>query len=74
MTENVVQFWPRNAALNPDAVLERAIGKYDSVITIGYDHCGELDVRASTNITCDQIVFMIEAFKHRLFSGAYSGD
>lgn len=54
-----------NAALNPDNVLEQAKGNYESVVIIGYDKDGYLDGRASTNLTRENILWLVEQFKHR---------
>jgi hypothetical protein len=67
----IVKFFPNNAADIPDNVLELAKGVYNSVFMIGYDKNGELDIRASTNVTKEQIVWMLEQFKHNLFTGRY---
>lgn len=67
----VVRFYPVNAARNPDAVLEQAIGVYDQVFIIGYDKNGELDVRASLNFKMREIFFAMDAFKHKVLNGEY---
>lgn len=59
-------------ALAPDQVLSEAMGQYESVILIGHDHDGELDARASLNLTAAQILFLIELFKMKLLSGEYA--
>lgn len=73
MTDNVVKFYPQNAAQNPDAVLDQAIGQYDKVFVIGYSKDGDLDVRGSLNFTIGDIFFALEAFKHMVLAGEY-GD
>ena len=69
----VVKFYPKGAAKNPDAVLEQAAGVYDQVCVIGYDKDGALEVRASLNFKMRDIFFAMEAFKHKVLSGEY-GD
>lgn len=69
----VVKFYPANAAKNPDAVLEQAVGVYDQVFVIGYDKHGGLDVRASLNFQMRDVFFAMEAFRHKVLSGDY-GD
>ena len=73
MTDNIVKFYPKNAAQNPDAVLEQALGQYDQVFVIGYDKDGCLDVCGSTNFTIRDIFFALEAFKFKVLNGEY-GD
>lgn len=69
----VVKFYPANAAKNPDAVLEQAVGVYDQVFVIGYDKDGCLEVRSSLNFEMRDIFFAMEAFRHKVLSGEY-GD
>lgn len=72
---SVVKFYPRNAADNPDNVLELAVGSYDSVLIIGWDKEGELDCRASTNLADGgELLWLIEKFKSNLLTGVYEGD
>ncbi|WP_033931788.1 hypothetical protein [Vibrio cholerae] len=54
-----------NAAIDPDNVLEIAKGNYESVIVLGYDKDGYLDGRASTNLTRENILWLLEQFKHK---------
>lgn len=68
---SVHKFYPRDAAKNPDNVLEQAVGNYTEVFIIGYSKDEILDVRASTNFTTSNILFALEQFKHKLLSGGY---
>jgi hypothetical protein len=61
-------------ARNPDVVLEKAKGQYESVVVIGYDNEGILDVRASTNQDAKSILFMMEQFKNKLLNGDYRDE
>ncbi len=69
--DNVTQLRPAD---NPDTVLEKAKGELESVLIIGYDKEGCLDVRASLNIDHSDILWMIERFKQKLICGDYSED
>lgn len=71
--DNVTKFYPSNAALNPDNVLEQAIGEYEQVFVIGVAKDGMLDARASLNMKARDILYLIEQFKHNLMGGSY-GD
>lgn len=71
MADNIVKFYPKDAGKNPDAVLEQAIGKYESVFIIGYDNDGIMDVRASTNLDQKNILWLVEMFKHKMMAGDY---
>lgn len=68
---DVVKFYPKNAAKNPDAVLEQAIGAYDQVFIIGHDKDGKIDVRASLNFTVADIFFAFDVFRLRVMNGEY---
>jgi len=68
---SVKKFYPKNAANNPDNVIEQAIGVYTEVIILGYDKEGNLDIRASTNIDKANILWIIDKFKHKLLNGDY---
>ena len=67
----VIKFYPRDAAQNPDAVLEQSIGVYDEAVIIGHNKDGELEVRSSTNWTTAEILFALESFKVRMLNGDY---
>jgi len=67
---NVELLYPAD---NPDIVLDEAKGEYESVFLMGWREGGELDVRASTNITKKDILWMLEDFKSRLMAGDYDG-
>lgn len=67
----IVKFYPKGAAQNPDNVLEQAAGVYDQVFVIGYDKDGELEVRASLNFPMRDIFFAMEAFKFKILNGEY---
>lgn len=71
MEDNIVKFIPRDAASNPDVVLEAAKGEYTKVVILGFDGDGNLDPRASLNITYQEILWMLELFKHKLLDGDY---
>ncbi len=62
------------AAQNPDHVLNEAKGEYESVLIIGYDKEGYMDIRASTNLTAKDISWLIDTFKHKLINGDYGEE
>ena len=70
--DNIVKLYCNNAADNPDNVLEQAAGFYDTVFILGYDKWGDLDARASTNMTQEQILWLLESFKQKMINGDYS--
>lgn len=72
--DNVIKFYPLGAAKDPDNVLEHAIGEYDKIIILGYGKDDEMDVRASTNFTEGDILWIIERFKHKLMALDYNEE
>lgn len=54
------------AAKSPDNVLDQARGVYDKVVILGLDEENCVDVRVSTNITNQDILWCIEKFKRNL--------
>ena len=69
---NVIKLYPLEVEENPDAVIEQAIGEYESVLIMGYSSDGYLQVRASTNLDQGKLLWMIEAFKLNLLEGDYN--
>ena len=70
--DNVTKLYSKDAAKDPDNVIEQALGEYESVFMVGYDKDGRLAARASTNISQSDILWLIESFKHDMLSGEYS--
>ena len=72
---DVVKFYPKDAANDPDNVLEQAIGVYQDVLVIGYDKDGNLDARSSNSLADRaEIIWLIEAFKFNLMKGHYNAE
>ena len=69
--DNVISFYPNGAAVEPDIVIEEAIGVYENVVIIGWNKQEELDVRASLNLSHSDILWLLEVFKARLLNGEY---
>ncbi|WP_026601487.1 hypothetical protein [Methylomonas sp. 11b] len=70
----ILQFKHKNAAIDPDVVLQEAQGNYESVIVIGFDKHEALDCRASLNLSQAEIHWMVSVFMHKLLAGDYSAD
>lgn len=68
---NITKLYPKDAATNPDAVLEQAIGVYGEVLIIGWDKFDELNVRSTTTLNASQVLWLIEVFKQKLLNGDY---
>lgn len=71
MADNIIKFYPRNAAEDPDAVLEQAVGHYQDVFVLGWDKDGHLDARATLSMNAAEILWMLEKFKAKLLAGDY---
>ena len=74
MSDNVFKFYPKDAAMKADNVLEQAIGQYEEVLILGYDGQGVLDPRATLTLTAAEILFIMEFFKNKLLNGDYSDE
>ena len=72
---NVTKFYPHNAAKDPDAVLEQALGQFSEVLIIGWDKEGMMDARATLGLKdgCE-VLWLMESFKHNMMNGEYGGD
>lgn len=71
----VIKFYPADAAKNPDAVLEQAVGQYEKVLILGYDIDGNFDFRASLNLKDGgDVLWLVESFKAKLMNGEFEGD
>lgn len=68
---NVIKFYHSNAGVNPDSVLEQAVGVYTDVLIIGWDKTESLDVRMNTGMKKKDILWLMEQFKHKLLNGDY---
>lgn len=67
----VTKLWPKDAAKNPDFVLEQCIGYFEDVVVIGYSHEGELEVRSNTTFPEAEMMHAIKTFEHNYYGGLY---
>jgi len=70
----VINFPDVNAAVNPDTVLEEAKNEYNSLVIIGWDKHGNLDARATTNLSAAEVYWLISVFQQKLLQGDYLDD
>lgn len=56
---------------NPDRVLDKCKGVFQDVLVLGWDKDGEMIATATTPLSEQSIVYLIDVFKHNLLSGAY---
>lgn len=67
----IIKFYKKDAAKEPDLVLEQAVGKYKSVLVIGWDKEDKLDARSDLGINRKKALELIECFKFCLLRGDY---
>lgn len=74
MTGKILNFPNANAAIDPNVVLGEAKDAFDSLVLIGWGKNGELDARASLNLTSADIHWLVPVFQQKLLRGDYSDD
>lgn len=72
--DNVVKFYPANAATSADNVLEQAIGKYEKVFLIGVGPEGDADFLATTTLARRDLLWLLEMFKANLILGEFDEE
>lgn len=68
---NVTKFYCKDAAMNPDAVFEQAVGQYSDALILGRNKDGDFDPRASLGMDKKEMLLVIETFKANLINGIY---
>lgn len=63
MSSNVIKMYPQNAAKDPNAVLEQAMGEYKNVLVLGFKEDNRLEARADLGFTRANLLWCIETFK-----------
>ena len=71
MPDNVTKVFPVNARTNPDVVLEMAKGVCKKVLVLGITADNEIEGFSTTTLTCAEMIYLIEQFKHNLLSERY---
>ncbi len=69
-----VEFKAKQISLSADKVLEEAKDNYGSVIVIGWDKEGCLDVRSTNNLDQKDCLWLVKMFSHKLLSGDYAPE
>ena len=62
----IIKFYCKDAAKNPDAVLEQAIGQFNNVLIIGWNKEDVFECRADLNTTDAGSLVLVELFKDKL--------
>lgn len=68
---DLVKLYPKDAAKDPDNVLEQAIGQYEEVFIIGKGKDGTIDPRSSLGLSVEEVLMILETFKFKLLRGDY---
>lgn len=74
MTITKVEFKTGEVTLEPNKVLENAKDNYTSVLVIGWDNEGYLDVRSTNNLDQKDCLYLAQMFTHKLLRGDYCDD
>ncbi len=69
-SDEPIKLVTNNKLLEPDAVLERAKDVFTHVVVLGWDKSETLDVRASSNLSNEQAIYLMELAKHTILQAA----
>lgn len=69
-----VEFKTGEISLEPDTVLEKAKGNYNSVLILGWDKEGYLDVRSTNDLDQKDCLYLAQKFSHKLLNNDYAPD
>lgn len=65
---------PAEIANDPDGVLEQAEGQFKSLLILGWNKEGDLEVRGTPDLDGPELLWMIEHFKAGLMAGDFAAD
>lgn len=66
-----VEFKTGQVSLDANTVLEKAKDNYTSVIVVGWDNDGYLDVRSTNNLDQKDCVYISSLLVHKILGGDY---
>ncbi len=69
-----VEFKTGELSISADHVLEAAKSNYKSVLVIGWDNEGYLDVRSTTDLDQKDCLYLAQKFTNKLLNGDYEPD
>ena len=69
-----VEFKTGEKTISSDTVLEKAKGNYTSVLVIGWDKEGYLDIASTNNLDQKDCLYLAQMFTHKLLNGDYAPD
>lgn len=70
MSDELIKLVTHDKLLAPNAVLERAKDVFTHVIVLGWDKSETLDVRASSNLSNEQTIYLMELAKHAILQAS----
>ena len=69
-----VEFKTGEVSLDADTVLDKAKDNYTSVLVIGWDKEGFLDVRSTNNLDQKDCLYLAQMFSNKLLNGDYAPE
>ena len=69
-----VEFKTGEISLEPDTVLDKAKENYTSLLIIGCDKEGYLDVRSTNNLDQKDCLYLAQMFCNKLLNGDYAPE
>ena len=69
-----VEFKTGEVSLDADTVLDKAKDNYTSVLVIGWDKEGCLDVRSTNNLDQKDCLYLAQMFSNKLLNGDYAPE
>lgn len=70
----ILNFTPKDAAKDPDYVLEAAKGNYENIMVLGFNNEGHFDVRGNVGLTQEHALWLCQLFIHKLMNGDYASN
>lgn len=70
----ILNFTPKDAAKDPNHVLEAAKGEYDELMILGFNKEGHFDVRGNIGLTPERGMWLCQLFIHKLMNGDYASN
>lgn len=61
--DNVIKLYTQKTGTDPDALLEMAKGEFKGVFVMGINNAGNLEGRATVNISRAELMFYMEEIK-----------
>ena len=76
MSDNVkkVEFKTGELSIEPNKVLDEAKDNYTSLVVLGWDKEGFLDVRSTNNLDQKDCVYLSNLFTHKILNGDYAPE